>query len=640
VSAIFGILRFDGSTASAHDLQRMSDALARRGPDGRRFVVAGPVGLGHCLMRVNQEDLLEQQPLHDREADLALVADCRIDNREELAGVFGIGAAALRGIPDSALILRAYKKWGEDCAQHLIGDFAFAIWDGRAKKLVLARDHMGQRSVLYHHGKGLFAFATEVGALWRVPGVPRELSDAGLGHYFLLAHSTTKKTTLFEGISFVGGGSIEIINSEGNVAERRYWEPHPDPAWLGRTENDYVARYREVLAEAVECRIRRLICPPALFLSGGFDSGAIAALAGPVLAKQGRKLIGVSCVMPEDYAGPEPCARRWIELCRSTMPHLDVHYFVRTNESGFDNLEQKYADGSGIPDLAHHVTDALLDRASAAGARLVMDGLVGDATLNPRGGGVLRDFLRARRLGLFVTEAVAHLRTRTRSLKQILLGDMIVGQAPRWLRLTWSVIRRRARPMWMDWPIAPDFATQVIETGIVDPTDIRVGQIAHLSRAARMKKTQLTVMTKPNMQIVNEAAGRCLELTRPMLDKRVVEFGQAIPLELWVKNGRDRHLARRALSDVYPAEFQTRSSEQSAYNPGYFDALSGELPKLRARIDRLAGNVSLKKYFDFEEMDKALADIGRSRPRNKRTWQALRGFYAATYIAWFRRENI
>ena len=113
MSAIFGVLRFDGGEVGPRELERMGNVLAHRGPDGRRFVATGPIGLGHCLLRVNQEDLLEAQPLRDSEADLTLVADCRIDNREELAAAFSIGDEALLETPDSALILRAYRMWGE-----------------------------------------------------------------------------------------------------------------------------------------------------------------------------------------------------------------------------------------------------------------------------------------------------------------------------------------------------------------------------------------------------------------------------------------------------------------------------------------------------------------------------------------------
>src|ERR1700694_2926036 len=104
-----------------------------------------------------------------------MVADLRLDNREELGSDCGIGAAELRDVPDSALLLRAFRKWGDSCAEHLLGDFAFAIWDGRARKLLLGRDHMGQRYVHYHRAAGCFIFATDIKGLWAFSEVPRLL---------------------------------------------------------------------------------------------------------------------------------------------------------------------------------------------------------------------------------------------------------------------------------------------------------------------------------------------------------------------------------------------------------------------------------------------------------------------------------
>ncbi|MGH6674142.1 MAG: hypothetical protein ACRECV_19515, partial [Xanthobacteraceae bacterium] len=82
----------------------------------------------------------------------------------------------------------------------------------------------------------------------------------------------------------------------------------------------------------MECRIRRLIGTPALCLSADYDSAAIAGLCGPILRTKGRKLVAVSSVLPENYQGSLRCPRRWVELCRRDMPHLDVRYFVRRNE--------------------------------------------------------------------------------------------------------------------------------------------------------------------------------------------------------------------------------------------------------------------------------------------------------------------
>src|SRR5690349_3812800 len=100
MSAIFGILRLDGRAVVARDLEALVNMLAHRGPDGRKVVSDGPAGVGHCLMRINHEDRFEAQPLRDRAVEITLVADLRLDNREDLAAVFDIGEAELRDIPD------------------------------------------------------------------------------------------------------------------------------------------------------------------------------------------------------------------------------------------------------------------------------------------------------------------------------------------------------------------------------------------------------------------------------------------------------------------------------------------------------------------------------------------------------------
>ncbi|MEI9804945.1 MAG: hypothetical protein WDN48_11395 [Pseudolabrys sp.] len=281
MSAIFGLLRFDGGEASRRDLERMAKALAHRGPDGIQFIADGPLALGHGLMRVVREDAFEAQPLRD--GDVTLVADLRLDNRDELAAAFGLADADLHDMPDSALLMRAYQKWGEDCARRLLGDFVFAIWDGRANKLVLGRDHMGQRYVHYHHGKDFFVFATDIKTLWSYPDVPRVLSDARIGQMLIHDRMPREGETLFDDILGLPGATVMTISAEGAVTKRRYWEPHADPVHENRDEAYYIGAYRRVLGEAVACRIRRTLKPPGLIFSGGYDSAAIAGLAGPVL---------------------------------------------------------------------------------------------------------------------------------------------------------------------------------------------------------------------------------------------------------------------------------------------------------------------------------------------------------------------
>ena len=536
----------------------MSNTLAHRGPDGRKFVADGQIGLGHGLMRVNTEDLFEAQPLHDREAGLTLVADCRIDNREELVEAFGLSAADIRDMPDSAFILAAYRKWGEDCAEHLLGDFAFAVWDSRAKKLVLARDHMGQRYVHYHHGKDFFAFATEIKALWAVPGVPRQLSEAKFGQWLMRARTASNGETFFETIYGVPGATVMRIGRDGTTDQRRYWEPHADPVHLGRDEAYYIAAYRRVLGEAVACRIGRVVRTPGIIFSGGYDSAGIAALSGPVLAGSGRRLIAAASVMPAGYRGTIRHARPWVEMCARDMPHLDVRYVTRENKSILSGLERGFADTGQPNDAYYFVRHELLSALADGGAKVVMDGHGGDYTLNPRGQPILAHLLVTHQFGRFAAEVRDYRRRTGRSLWRTLKSDVAAYLAPRWLGALWLRMRDGVQRPWGDQPIAPAFAERLIAEGAVDPKQLRVGVTANSAMRDQCLRVLRQVMNRTGTGSAGEAALLGLELVRPFHDRRVVELAQAIPEHLYVKGGRNRYLACAALKDLYPPEFQTR----------------------------------------------------------------------------------
>lgn len=384
MSGIHGIVRFDGGAVSQRDLERQSNALAHRGPDRRNFWHDGAVGMGHLLMRITAEDSFDAQPVHDRNAGLTLVADARLDNREELAGALAIDAAQLRELPDSALLLKAYRRWGTDCVEHLIGDFVFAVWDAPERKLVLGRDHMGQRHVFFHRGQNFFAFASEPKGLWALPDCPKKLSDIGMGRLIVFDLMRFEGNTHFEEIFGLHGGTVMTITAAGNVERRRYWTPHADPVHLNRDEAYYVETYRRVLAEAVACRLRRNVHAAGLFLAGGFDSGAIAGLAGPVVTAQRRKLIAVSSVLPASVPDKAGNARKWVKLLARDMPHLDVHYVTREGLDIFSGMTAGFLQVDGLRGPNRYVNEALMQTARAAGARILMDGYGGDYTINPR----------------------------------------------------------------------------------------------------------------------------------------------------------------------------------------------------------------------------------------------------------------
>jgi asparagine synthase (glutamine-hydrolysing) len=635
MSGICGIFRFDGAPVEARDLDRQMARLAHLGPDRARTWVAGSVGLGHLMMRVTREDQFDIQPLHD--AGLTLVADLRLDNREELAQALSISVSALSDMPDSALLFAAYQKWGADCVEHLIGDFVFAVWDSDKKTLTLLRDHMGQRHVFYHQGQGFFAFASEIKGLWALPQVPRVLLEDRVAQSLLFDLPTDIGGTTFEGIRAIPGGTVTTIAADGAIASRRYWEPHADPVHEGRDEAYYIATYRKVLTEAVECRLRRASTLAGLLMGGGFDSSAICALAGPVVTAQRRKFIAVSSVMPEDYRGTIKHARKWVEMCRRHMPHLDVRYVTREGLDVFSFMEQGFAREDNVHSPNRYSTYPIFAEIAAAGARIVMDGHGGDYTINPRGQNFLIRLLRKGQFRRFGSEFAAMRRHLRLSVKQNLVRNVLLQLVPAsWMGL-WT---RHRNGLALFGPTLP-LSRQVIEGRSKNARS----RFAHRAGDSQRVGMERALRSQQNASAVGysiPAAAHGLEFTQPFHDKRVVEFGLAIPEELYVKNGKTRYLARAALKDLYPPEYQDRPPGNDDLGPDFLMMAKRIEPRVLAEIDRMEKAGKLSKYFDFPRMRAMLTrrTIEQHASGNEYdTRQAMLAFLAARYIEWFRGDN-
>jgi asparagine synthase (glutamine-hydrolysing) len=617
----------------------MLRALAHLGPDGASALCDGAVGLGYRAMAVTHEDAFDSQPLADPDGGSLLVADARLDNREQLAGELAIEPRALARSADAALILAAWRRWGEGSVDHLVGDFAFAVWDAPARRLVLARDHMGQRHVFFHRGEGFLAFATEIKGVWAAPDVPRQISEAGFEEVFVRRWQERQADrTKFEGILGLPGGSILTVESDGTLAQRRYWSPRADPAHLDRDEAYYREAYRSVLAEAVACRVRRATRPCSLLLSGGFDSTSIAALAGAALAEP-RKLVTVTSALPASAEPSDVDARGWVETCRQAMPHLDVRYATRSGRGLFSGLDQAIASNDGAVSVNTYVNDELYRTAAAAGARVVMDGHGGDYTLNPRGYFPVARLLAMGRWKAFRSELVATARATRAPLWRSAWSEVLAAFVPTRIRVLLRALRGGGPLLIPRDPINLDLTRRLRPPGSTPMNDRVTPSLVHsrqnLVRALRrMQNYTLLAGTLPAMH--------GLEFTQPFHDKRVVELALAIPEDLYFRGGRARYLARTALGDLLPPAFQTRSRLNTQRIPDLMRMAKAEEPRMLAEIDRLRTIPALTRYFDFPRMRRMLVQRpadGRNPQAPGRVRRAMRALVWALHVEWFLRNN-
>jgi asparagine synthase (glutamine-hydrolysing) len=322
------------------------------------------------------------------------------------------------------------------------------------------------------------------------------------------------------------------------------------------------------------------------------------------------------------------------------MPHLDVRYYVRGDETLFTNVEKACLSADGVPRVEQYVIDALFREAAGAGARLIMDGLGGDQTLNQRGSGALAHFLRTGQFRRFMLEFGPHRRMSGHSLWQTLRRDVAAPFLPRWAGRALRAVRRGFAPLWSSAPIAPAFASALIKTGIVVETEILGRYWFDNTAGARTERVLRNWMASGGRIDANAAAAQGLDITRPLMDKRAVEFGLAIPQDLYVKNGRNRYLACRALVDVYPPEFQTRARNQDPLEPDYVGMLKDSQPRLTAELTRLAGYQTLRKYIDFGKARTLSAASTTASTHSPADGLSLRALRTAQYIAWFDDKNI
>jgi asparagine synthase (glutamine-hydrolysing) len=266
----------DGSPTDRQLLGRMTASLAFRGPDAQATWADGPVGLGHALLRTTFESEHERQPC-SLDGQVWITADARIDDRANLIKkLAGHGREATPDVPDVELILHAYHAWGERCVEHLLGDFAFAIWDGRERRLFCARDHFGVKPFFYAVVGGCLVFSNTLNCVRLHPGVSERLNDLAIADFLLFNGNQNVSTTAFADVVRLPPAHT-LTYSAGTTRLNRYWTLPVDGDIRYRRQEEYAEHLKDLLRHAVgdRLRVRRV----GVLMSGGMDSSAVAAVA-------------------------------------------------------------------------------------------------------------------------------------------------------------------------------------------------------------------------------------------------------------------------------------------------------------------------------------------------------------------------
>jgi asparagine synthase (glutamine-hydrolysing) len=284
---IAGYITVEPSPPHRCVLERMTDTLRHRGPDDAGFYQDEHASLGH--RRLSIIDVAGgHQPMANEDGSLWIVYNGEIFNHADVRRALEGTGHRYATRSDTETILHAYEQYGPDCLERFRGMFAFALWDKRNKKLFVARDRLGKKPLYYHWGGRLFAFASEIKALLRHPSISPRFEQDLLPEYLAFGY-TSDERTLFSGIRKLMPGNLltlDLAAARPEAEIRQYWEIPASDYSESRSDEEWIRECRSRLEETVHLRLMSDV-PLGMFLSGGLDSSAIAAImkrefSGPI----------------------------------------------------------------------------------------------------------------------------------------------------------------------------------------------------------------------------------------------------------------------------------------------------------------------------------------------------------------------
>jgi asparagine synthase (glutamine-hydrolysing) len=549
---IAGRFNYDPLRPVARDvLEAMTDAVAHRGPDAAGYHVAPGIGLGH--RRLSIIDLSTgDQPLCNENGTVWTVFNGEIYNFAEVRAELLAHGHRFRTGSDTEVIVHGYEQWGERCVDKFRGMFAFAVWDGAARRLLLARDRLGVKPLYYTElpGRGI-VFGSELKSLLEDPDVARDWSPEAIDSYLTLLYIPAP-ATIYKSIHKLEPGHV-LVAERGTVRTSRYWDLEFTGDGDPLREEEYLEQLDALLSESVALR-QIADVPLGAFLSGGIDSSAVAAY---MVETSSRPPVTISVGFDDARYDELAHAKRVAE-------HLGCEFHPRTVTPDIVSLlpklawhfDEPFADSSAVPTYyvskaaRELVTVALSgdggDELWAGYARHRVDQWEQGArkALGPASG-IAAALGRALPLSVKGARALRHLGSdpgHAYALKHA-YGMFEPDAKTRLYSSDFAASVSGSDPF-------SSFRTAYARCRSLDPVDRGLYTDVH----TYMVDDILTKVDRMSMAV-------SLEAREPLLDHRLLEFAATVPVALKIKNGRGKYLLRKVLEKRVPREILERGKQ-------------------------------------------------------------------------------
>jgi asparagine synthase (glutamine-hydrolysing) len=598
MSAIGGILNFDGRPLEALDLIELWESLKDRGPDGGDIALDSSSGLCYRAFHLTHESRAEVQPYSSHDGRI-LVGDLRLHNRDELIPQLRkiIGKEAAE-ITDVELAMAAHQKWGDVFPLHLIGEFALILVNPANKTWLLARDHIGARPLYYYSNNARFICSSSIVSLLQFDSVPQRINEDYIADF--LAYIPKPGLTAFRDIHSVKPGCTLTVSFDGNIHQKRYWSLDPHKTIHYKNDADYEEAFIHLFSDAVRSALRT-DRPVLADLSGGLDSSSVVCLAHQLLRSgqaQAPDLETVSLVYDESRTCDE----------RKYIAYVEDHIGKKGNHLREDDYRILSPD-AGEPSLGgpnffypfseyHRAKKRTMDR---LGARVALCGRGGDQILNsnPDPSPELADLLKLRRPLQLHQRLGVWSQTLNKPYVALMWQSLIFPALPLNLQAKCKPSNRALPAPWLD----SDFARRM---NLLERRRAPRDEFGFRLPSERDQVSGfLSVMR--GIAVSHDYAPENRWVSYPYMHRPLVEFMQAIPFNQKVRPGETRSLLRRSLRDVLPAQTLARKGKKSPT-----EALLRAIGRESQRLRSLLTNPLVCSY-GFASAEPLLQAIDRAR---------------------------
>ena len=628
MSAIFGIFNLNEEPVNPDHLHKMQNAMDYYGPDGKYLWNESAAALGQLQNFNTPESINEKFPIFDTDQSLVFISSGRIDNRKELFRKLNIQANQQYETTDASLIFSAYKKWGKESVNHLLGDWSFAVYDKIRHELFLARDQYGISGIYYFCNNNTLIFSSSLKGLLALPQVPKEINELKIAQT-LISWAGDGIQTAYTQIKRLQPAHY-IIASKTGLEKHRYYFLENAKKIVYNTDNEYVEAFKEIFTEAVQCRLRS-VGKVGSTLSGGLDSSSISAVAANLLKEKNTPLPVFTSVpkfecqhliSPRRISDESELASKVVAY-NGNMQHILIKSENTSVLEGIKKTLWIHDQPVHAAGNAYWIID-MMQKALEMDCKTMLTGQCGNASISwPVG--AYTNWYNTPRFPVLNFKNLSHWGLAKKNIVKPIVPIAFLNFI--------NQLKAGQQPFYSHAAIKPDFVKKIkllkeMKNAGFDPS---------FTSYHNPKTMQLDVI-QPAKNIVGHSwhetgAAFGIEVRDPSMDLRVMEFCLSVPDRVFINNGNDRMLIKNAMKGILPPDF-LENKKRGLQAADIQFRIGEDMENWEETLNTLANNKACNQIIDIQKLNAVLNNLqNEEKQAMQNTIMLTRGVMAGYWVS-------